>query len=878
MTISPGTRFGPYEIVAPIGAGGMGEVYRARDTRLDRAVAVKILPAEFAGNAQLKLRFEREARAISQLSHPNICTLFDVGDDYLVMELLDGESLADRTARGPLPLMDVLKYGTQIAEALGKAHREGVIHRDLKPGNVMITKAGAKLLDFGLAKTVVSAGADGVTMQKSLTQEGTIVGTFQYMAPEQLGGEEPDARTDIFALGAVLYEMITGKRAFEGKTKTSLIAAIVSAEPAPMAQIQPLTPPALDHVVKKCLAKDPDDRWQNATDVAAELRWISEVGSQAGVAAPLTMRRQTRERLAWSLAGLLLIAAIAAGTLYWRAASRKPQLMRFSILVPPNADTYRFDAGGVALSPDGKQIVMSLRTPGVARRLWLRRVDAADAVPMPETNGASYPFWSPDGKFIAFFSGGKLKKIAAEGGPPQVICDAPAGRGGSWSESGTIVFVPDIYSPLMKVSSGGGTPVAVTAFDKNRDATQRWPAFLPDGRHFVYVRRLKTESDEKSVLVAASIDSPDEKTIIENVSNAAYVSPGWLVFSRGEALMAIRFDPRSLRTSGEATALPVGKVGFYPDRNFAFFGASANGTLVYLPPNRPTTQMRWVDNAGRVFGAEEEPGFLVAARLSPDGKRLAFSRTDDGNPDHADIWLHDVGTSTTSRFTFDGGYGVIRWSADGKRLYFARRRPGTCDLFSRAVAGSATQQPVYISPRYKETLDISPDGKYVLASEQVPETGVDLMLVSMSDGRVTPFVRTPGNDWMAAFSPDGAWIAFQSQSEIYVRRFPDTGEQWQVSTTGGFDPQWRRDGGAIFYTAFNGAVKEVAVHRGESFTFDPPRSLFTTDVSAMPEGLSSPLVAISNDAQRFLVITKTDAREIPFQVVLNWPEMLQGKS
>ena len=857
----------------------MGEVYRARDTRLDRQVAIKILPAEFAENAKLKMRFEREARTISQLSHPNICTLFDVGDNYLVMELLEGESLADRIGRGPMPINDVLKYGNQIAEALGKAHREGVIHRDLKPGNVMITKAGAKLLDFGLAKNAPLAVVDGgATVQKPLTQEGMIVGTYQYMAPEQLAGEEPDARTDIFAFGAVLYEMATGKRAFEGKTKASLIASIVGGEPTPITQIQPLTPPAFEHVVKKCLAKDRDDRWQSASDVAAELRWISEVGSQAGVAAPLTIRRQTRERLAWTLVALLALATATLGPLYWRVATKKPQLMRFSIPQPPETDTFRFENDGLAISPDGTRIVVVLRTHNVGRQLWLRRLDSSDAQPVPETAGAQYPFWSPDGKYVAFFSGGKLKKVPIDGGPAQAICDAHAGRGGTWSADGTILFVPDIYSPIVKVSSAGGTPVAVTTVDPQRPAVHRWPVFLPDGEHFIYVRRPRgAKGDEKGVLVVAGLQSRDEKPLVEDVSNAAYVPPGWLVFSRGESLMAIRFDAGKLRTLGEALALPVSKVGYYTDRNLAFFAASASGTLVYLPPNRPTTQMRWVDREGRIFGVEEQPGFYVAARLSPNGKRLAFSRTDDGDADHADLWIHEIGTSSTSRFTFDGGYGVMRWSADGKRLFFARRRPGTSDLFSRPVSGGANAEPVSVTPYYKEIFDVTADGRYVLTSEQMPQSGLDLMLVSLADHKVTPFLQTPKDEWDPAFSPDQHWVALLSSGEVYVRRFPDTGEQWQISTTGGFDPKWSADGKSIFFTQFEGNVMEVAVHPGDTFAFDPPRKLFQTDNTAMTEGISSPLVAISADKQRFLVIEKMDNHESPFNVILNWPEMLRGK-
>jgi len=882
VTIASGTRLGPYEIVAPIGAGGMGEVYRARDTRLDRAVAVKILPAEFAQNAQFKLRFAREAKTISQLSHPNICTLYDVGENYIVMELLDGESLADRLSKGPLPLREVLKYGVQIAEALGKAHREGVVHRDLKPGNIMITKSGAKLLDFGLAKggAPPSSAESEATVQKPLTQEGYVLGTFQYMAPEQLAGEEPDGRTDIFALGAVLYEMATGKRAFEGKTKTSLIAAIVSGDPKPMTELQPLTPAALEHVVKKCLAKDREDRWQSASDIAEELRWISEAGSQS-TSAPLKMRRKVREGLAWSVAVILAVAVAVLAPLYWRGVSRKSPLMRFSISLPPNTDTFRFDAGGLAVSPDGSRVVISLRTLSSGlqsgRQLWMRSLDSPETVPLPETAGAQYPFWSADGKFIGFFAGGKLKKIAADGGPAQSICDAPYGRGGTWNRDGTILLVPDINSPIARVSSAGGTPTLVTTFDRREDVRQRWPSFLPDGQHFIYVDRRKDSSgSQHPAVMASSLDSAIPKQIIDDASNAVFVPPDWLVFSRRESLMAVRFDARNLRVSGEPVALPIGKVGYYPDRNFAYFATSPNGTLVYLPPNRSSTQMRWVDRDGRVLGSEDQPGYYIGASLSPDGKRVAFTRTEDGSAERADIWIHDIG-GTTSRFTFDGYCGTVRWSPDGKRLFFASSAKGVADLYTRPISGSGRTETVSVSRGYKETFDISPDGKFILTSEQVPGTGVDLMLVSLSDHQVTPFVRTPATDWAPAFSPDGRWVAYFSTGQIYVRRFPDTGEQWQITTAGGFDPKWSRDGNAIFYTSPDGTVMTTAVRRGGTLNFDSPRPLFRCDVSAMPEGLSSPVVGVSNDAQRFLVVTKTDSREIPFQIVLNWPEMVKGR-
>ena len=491
MPVAAGSRLGPYEIVAPIGAGGMGEVYKARDTRLDRSVAIKVLPSAFANNAQLKSRFEREAKTISQLTHPHICTLYDVGNEggieYLVMELLDGDTLADRVARGPLPMRDVLRYGREIAAALDRAHRAGVVHRDLKPGNVMITKSGAKLLDFGLAKGgSIEISPDGATQQKSLTQEGTILGTFQYMAPEQLEGIEADARTDIFALGAVLYEMATGRRAFDGKTKTSLIAAIVGGEPKPIRDLQPLTPAAFEHVVAKCLAKDSDQRWQSASDVASELEWIGGISSVEQCTSEVT-RRKGRRRAAMSDFTSLPVGKRRQLLLRRRPAD--PPMM-LSITLPQHGTFDQF--GQAVLSPDGNSFVFLANTVGPTfsakspPSLWIRQLDRAEPRPLPSTQGAAEPFWSPDGKSVGFFADGKLKRIAVAGGPPQIICDAPTAWGASWNRDGVIIFCSRYDGPLFRVDANGGAPRQLTRLTPGEEA-HRWPFFLPDGEHFIFL-------------------------------------------------------------------------------------------------------------------------------------------------------------------------------------------------------------------------------------------------------------------------------------------------------------------------------------------------------------------------------------------------------
>jgi serine/threonine protein kinase len=490
MSLSPGTRLGPYEILAPLGAGGMGEVYKARDTRLDRTVAVKVLPAHLSFNPEVRARFEREARAVSSLSHPHICTLHDVGRheeiDFLVMEYLDGETLAHRLEKGPLPLTEVLRHGVEIASALDVAHRSGIVHRDLKPGNIMLTKGGAKLLDFGLARATGLAGTAGdlthsPTMTRPLTAEGSIVGTFQYMAPEQLEGKEADARSDIFSFGAVLYEMATGRRAFEGKSQASLIAAILEHEPAPISSLQPMAPASFERIVRQCLAKEPDDRWQTAGDLKRELNWIAE-GSQAGVAAPVTQRRRSRERIAWGLVAVLSLLSVASVAGYLARAPKPAPVIRSSIQTPEKQFV-----SFVALSPDGTRLVFSAKAVGAQPSLWVRRLDDARSEPIPGTEEATFPFWSPDGRFLAFFADGKLKKVDLAGGPVVTICEAERGVGGTWGRDGTILFAPTPSSPLFRVPSSGGKPAPVTKFDQKRPETMhRYPVFLPDGRHFLY--------------------------------------------------------------------------------------------------------------------------------------------------------------------------------------------------------------------------------------------------------------------------------------------------------------------------------------------------------------------------------------------------------
>jgi serine/threonine protein kinase len=561
MPLTTGSKLGPYEIVAPIGAGGMGEVYRAKDTRLERTVAIKVLPAHFSENAQMKQRFEREARTISSLSHPNICSIYDVGHhngiDFLVMEYLEGQSLATRLDKGPIPVEQVLRLGIQIAEALDKAHRQGIVHRDLKPGNVMLTKSGAKLLDFGLAKYQLKetspAASDLETRDRPLTEEGTILGTVQYMAPEQLEGKEADSRTDIFALGTLLHEMITGQRAFKGTSKAALISSILSTEPPSVSSLQPLAPAALDHVIRKCLAKDPDERWQNAHDVASELKWIAETSqSTPTTVAGKVVRRRNWERIGWAITTLLLLTA--AILFYTTRAPKDKSLVRLSIV--PEGETRI--SGQLAISPNGRSVAFVAKTLTGETTLWVRSTDWANAKKLPGTSNSIYPFWAPDNRYIGFFADGKLKKIDMLEGPPQTICEAPVGRGGSWNKDGVIIFSPNFTATtLYRVSAaGGGKPEPL--FPEVHDRTTIHPQFLPDGNHFLV--QVGGSLDIRGIYTG-SLDSQKIKRVMANAARAEIVEPGWFLFVRENNLMASPFDLKKMETTGDSYPI-VEKVSF----------------------------------------------------------------------------------------------------------------------------------------------------------------------------------------------------------------------------------------------------------------------------------------------------------------------------
>jgi eukaryotic-like serine/threonine-protein kinase len=889
MPILPGRRLGPYEILSAIGAGGMGEVYRARDTRLDRIVAIKVLPTHLADRSELRDRLEREAKTIASLNHPHICTLYDTGHqdgiDFLVMEYLEGETLAQRLLKGSLPIEQVLQYAIEISDALDKAHRKGITHRDLKPGNIMLTKSGTKLLDFGLAKLKQEVAPANVPLSElptaidPLTAQGTIVGTLQYMAPEQLEGKEADARTDIFAFGAVVYEMATGKKAFEGKSQASLIAKILDTDPPSMSSLQPMTPPALDRVVKKCLAKEPDKRWQASSDVCDELKWIAEGGSQIAsmpVAAVKGVRALGRRGLILSV-GALLLAVVVTGLAVWilKLSPTPPPkpVLRFTITLPPGQQLAGLEFGlPVALSPDGTHLAYAA-SQGGARQLYLRAMDSQEARPISGTEDGYDPFFSPDGQWLGFFAGGKLKKASVSGGAAIALGDAGNPVGGSWGSQGTIVFAPSGNAPLLQVSDSGGTPQPLTRLEKG-ETGQFWPDFLPSGKAVLFADA-RGPGDVQILVQSAATG---ERRNLVGGTQPRYATSGHLIYAQGGTLMAVPFDAQRLEIKG--TPVPVVE-GVAQSSTYisSQYSISDTGSLAYVSGGSQSNQRRmvWVSRNGTEQPLPAPPQAYQYVRLSPDGRHVAVELDNQ-------IWLYDLARDTLTRFTFEGSRNQSPvWTPDGKRIaVYSNKGGGATNLYWQLADGSGGLERLTTNDNLQIPKSFSPDGQLLAFHENNPKTQKDIWVLRMSDRKAQPFLVTPFNEGAPTFSPDGHWLAYVSNEsgrpEIYVQPYPGPGGKWQISTEGGTEPAWNRNGKELFYRSGD-KMMALDVATQPSFSAGKPRLLFERQYYKSDWPLISTAYDVSADGQRFLMVKGTEqaASVTQINVVLNWFEELKQK-
>jgi serine/threonine protein kinase/Tol biopolymer transport system component len=896
--LNNGDKLGPYEIVAPLGAGGMGEVYRARDTRLDRTVAIKILPPHLSDNAEARQRFDREARAISSLNHPNVCHLYDVGEQdgaaYLVMEYLEGETLASRLLRGPLPPDQLLKYGIEICEGLEKAHRSGVIHRDLKPGNIMLTKSGAKLMDFGLAKSATSpTPASHLTMTLStpagshpLTAQGTVVGTFQYMSPEQVEGREADARSDIFALGAVLYEMATGKRAFEGKTAASAMAAVLERDPAPISMVQPATPPALERVVKSCLAKDPDDRFQSVHDAKLQLKWIGEVpppsSATASVPVAVPARFPSRERLAWA-AGVAALTLFSLFMLMTRASKPAGITSRIdSEITAPRDNTFILldddSSGPAVISPRATYVAFVAASKEGKKQIWVRALRQGAAKPLEGGENGTYPFWSPDEKWIGFFSDGKLKKAPVAAGPVLTLADAPRGRGGSWGSNGVVLFAPTTQSGIFQVPAAGGEARQVTQLKPHVHTTNRWPIWIPGSERFLYLAT-NHESPKPSTtngIYVATLDGKENRFLMPAASSVA-VAGEWLLLVQNGVLMAQEFDATSAQTRGDP--VPVAEsVTFNEGTWRGAFDASQNGILVYQPGSaRSGSQLLWVSRDGKAPVPIAEPTRYQELRLSPDGEKLAVIMGDPSNR----LWIYDLQRGLRNRLTFEDAIDQTPvWSPDGKTVaYVQAQGVGMLDIYRRDASGSGKPELLLANNQDKVLTDWSPDGQNLLVVEGMAGVSPSLYVLPLSgEHSLRPFLQGAGltGVFEGVFSPDGKWVAYSSREsgrpEVYITSFPAASGKWQVSNAGGSQARWRRDGKALFYLAVEHTLMQAEVDTsGGSVRVGAIRPYVQTDAVTLRYGWS---YDITRDGKVVVNSSRNDESRL-INLLVNWSEGLK---
>jgi Tol biopolymer transport system component len=870
MPLTRGTRLGPYEILDAIGAGGMGEVYTATDTRLHRTVAIKVLAGEISGDPERRQRFEREARVVASLSHPNICALHDVGTvpspsagpplDYLVMEYLEGETLATRLSRGRLSLAEVVRIGVEMAIALDAAHRRQIVHRDLKPANVMLTKSGVKLLDFGLAKAVgrSSADSDGLTtVVGPVTAPGTVFGTLPYMSPEQIEGREVDARSDIFALGAVLYEMSVGRRAFSAASSAALASAILSADPPALT-----TSPGLEKIVRTCLNKDPDRRWQSAHDVALQLRDIGQ-GDAMPAAAPQTRRSV----LPWVIAGASMVALLIAGWA-WRASAGATRggvaEVRFTIPPPPGGGYFpiNVERPSFAISPDGRDVVYVAGVGDGPPSVWRRPVSSETPVVIPGTERASSVFWSPDGRSIGFFVEGQLKRVAIDGGAAVKICDVRPGIGqaGTWGD-GVILFASVEGDDILRVPDTGGVPVALITHEGTQQNRVVWPWFLPDGRHFLY---MAGRASAAGAIMLGSLDGPSRE-VLPGRSNAQYVAPGFLLYGQEGALLARRFDLASGTVSGEPIAIAEHATQF-TGTGLTQFSSSRDGVVLF---HAGDDQARIVtfDRVGREVVVVRPPGPYQGLRISGDGKDLLVDQT-ESNTGTYDVWRIELARGTESRITSDPGSELNAVLArDGSMIYSATHG-GPPRIYRRSAAG--VDEPLAPSlPGLQTGPDLSPDGKFVIYSQRAARGKFDLMTVSLIDRTVAGFRQTDAEEGSARFSPDGHWVAFVSdlggRRDVYVAPFPGPGPMRIVSPSGGVLPRWSADGRELYYVAVDGTVFAAPIRTASGLEIGVAQPLFTRGSRARWLSYEP-----TRDGRFIAVEPVQYAAELPIHAILGW--------
>ncbi|HZQ70151.1 MAG TPA: protein kinase [Terriglobales bacterium] len=883
MPLTPGTRLGPYEIQSPLGAGGMGEVYRARDTRLGRDVALKILPESFARESDRLRRFEQEARAVAALNHPNILAIHDIGEQngspYLVSELLDGDSLRAAADGAALPQRKTIEYGVQIAHGLAAAHEKGIVHRDLKPENIFVTRDGRiKILDFGLAKLIQKSAKDSndVTLTSEHTAAGVVMGTASYMAPEQVRGEASDARTDIFALGAVLYEMLTGVRAFRRDTAAETMTAVLKEDPPELSNRAQFISPALERIVRRCLEKNPEQRFQSARDLSFALSALS--GSETSAATRVAASAPRRSSLLW-LSAVLALALVAAGT-WWAArhTSTPATRMQFALAIPDE-----MSISHMALSRDGSMLAfISPDEASAMPTIYVQRIGSSVVTPLAGTQGASYPFWSPDGAYIGFFANGKLQKIAASGGTPQVLAIALAARGGSWGANDVIVFSPDSQTPLWRVNADASGLASVTqAIRKDDEQSHRWPLFLPDGKHILYWggNFANLRDDRSSGIYVTTLEGKERKLLALCHSSFGYDAHNLYYADEQKQLVSVPFDPSSGTLSGTPTVI-ANAVGFQPSTYWASIAVGQNGTLIYnTEEGAAQSALTWIDRTGKELGRLGDPAIMANPTLSPDGSRVALDISDP-KANNVDIWLERTQGSDNSRFTFDPGEEVLGvWSHDGSMLAYRAAAHEGASIFLKSSSGLAREHRRYLIPPASMD-DVIPnswslDDQFLIFTRQTP-SGSHLELLPVAGGEPTRILNSSRSETNGQVSPDGKWLAYASDEsgnwEVYVTTFPGGAGKWQVSRGGGTEPRWRGDGKEIFYINPGGMLMAVPVNATGTFATGTPVSLFQVRGRAPISSTDVFTYDVSKDGKRFLVNRYVKPEHVPpLSILLNMP-------